>query len=29
MKDLLSRLYPAREDEKKELFDALAKGGKA
>ena len=25
---LLSRLYPAREDEKKELFDALAKGGK-
>ena len=26
---LLSRLYPAREDEKKELFDALAKGGKA
>lgn len=26
---LLSRLYPAREDEKKELFDALAKRGKA
>ena len=26
---LLSRLYPAREDEKKELFDTLAKGGKA
>ena len=26
---LLSRLYHAREDEKKELFDALAKGGKA
>ena len=26
---LLSRLYPAREDEKKELSDALAKGGKA
>lgn len=26
---LLSRLYPAREDEKKELFDALAKEGKA
>ena len=26
---LLSRLYYAREDEKKELFDALAKGGKA
>lgn len=26
---LLSRLYPAREDEKKELFDALAKKGKA
>ena len=26
---LLSRLYPAKEDEKKELFDALAKGGKA
>ena len=26
---LLSRLYPAREDEKKELFDALAKVGKA
>lgn len=26
---LLSRLYPAREDEKKELFDALAKGEKA
>ena len=26
---LLSRLYPAREDEKKELFDALAKSGKA
>lgn len=25
---LLSRLYPAREDEKKELFDALAKEGK-
>ena len=25
---LLSRLYPAREDEKKELFDALAKKGK-
>ena len=25
---LLSRLYPAREDEKKELFDALAKVGK-
>ena len=28
-KVLLSRLYYAREDEKKELFDALAKGGKA
>lgn len=28
-KFLLLRLYPAREDEKKELFDALAKGGKA
>ena len=26
---LLPRLYHAREDEKKELFDALAKGGKA
>lgn len=26
---LLSRLYPASEDEKKELFDALAKVGKA
>lgn len=26
---LLSRLYPAREDEKKELFDALSKVGKA
>lgn len=26
---LLSRLYPAREDEKKELFNALAKRGKA
>lgn len=26
---LLSRLYPAREDEKKELFDALAERGKA
>lgn len=26
---LLSRLYHAREDEEKELFDALAKGGKA
>ncbi len=26
---LLSRLYPAREDEKKELFDALAKKDKA
>lgn len=26
---LLSRLYPAREDEKKELFDALTKKGKA
>ena len=26
---LLSRLYPARDDEKKELFDALAKVGKA
>ena len=26
---LLSRLYYAREDEKKELFDTLAKGGKA
>ena len=26
---LLSRLYHTREDEKKELFDALAKGGKA
>ena len=26
---LLSRLYYAREDEKKELFDVLAKGGKA
>lgn len=26
---LLSRLYPAREDEKKELFDTLAKRGKA
>lgn len=26
---LLSRLYYAREDEKKELFDALEKGGKA
>ena len=26
---MLSRLYYAREDEKKELFDALAKGGKA
>lgn len=26
---LLSRLYPAREDEKKELFDALEKEGKA
>lgn len=25
----LTRLYPAREDEKKELFDALAKKGKA
>ena len=25
---LLSRLYPAREDEKKELFDALTKKGK-
>ena len=26
---LLSKLYPAREDEKKELFDALVKEGKA